>query len=894
MRQNGPIQKALQLPNGARFYRCALQVNPFEYLVRHKKQSVFRDEESYNAAIVQKCKELGIEIIAVTDHYRVQTSAGLWQAAKDAGLFAFRAFEAVTKEGVHLLCFFDSSRSIEELERVIGDCGIHRETWDSPMGKYDLREFLEEAKKWGAVCIAAHVASDGGLLVTLKGQARIEAWKSQYLLACSLPGPASDAPEDLRPILENKNADYRRHRPVAIINAQDVMDPDDLSRPATSCWIKMSEVSVEGMRQAFLDPISRIRLVSDPVPQDHVEFVAITWQAGFLDGAAVHFNENLNVLIGGRGTGKSTVAESLRYVLGVQPLGEETRKTHEGILSKVLKSGTRISLLVRSHRPSKREYLIERTVPNPPIVRDETGKVLPLTPKDIVPGVEVYGQHEISELTSSSQKQKLTRLLERFVKEDAGLNMRKGDLKRELERSRLRLLEIRKESEQVQERLSSLPSLEETLKRFQEAGLEERLKDQSLLVREERLLKSTSERLDPFRTMLEQLRQELPIDRTFLSSKVLEGLPGKNLIAEAERVVELLSNDLDGLRVTMADALERAERELSKVGEKWENQRKGAAQDAYQKILRELQKSKVDGEEFIRLRQQIEDLRPLKERQIVLQRDRKDLEERRLNLLAEWEDVKTQEFRNLQQAAKRVSRQLMNQVQVRVVFEGNREPLFDLLREKVPGRLSEAIDILRKKQALSLKELADAFRVGGEALLVRFGISPAPSERLAQASPNLDMLIEELDLTPITTIELNIAAEGSPPVWQALENLSTGQKATAVLLLVLLESDAPLVVDQPEDDLDNRFITESIVPKMREEKRKRQFVFATHNANIPVLGDAELIVGLKASGEADQGQAEIPRESMGSIDSLAVRELVEELLEGGKDAFEMRRLKYGF
>ena len=131
-------------------------------------------------------------------------------------------------------------------------------------------------------------------------------------------------------------------------------------------------------------------------------------------------------------------------------------------------------------------------------------------------------------------------------------------------------------------------------------------------------------------------------------------------------------------------------------------------------------------------------------------------------------------------------------------------------------------------------------------------------------------------------------------VWEALDDLSTGQKATAVLLLVLLESDAPLIVDQPEDDLDNRFITEGVVPKMREEKRRRQFIFATHNANIPVLGDAELIAALSASGEAGRGHAEIPADCEGSIDSTTVRELVEEILEGGREAFEMRRLKYGF
>jgi hypothetical protein len=81
---------------------------------------------------------------------------------------------------------------------------------------------------------------------------------------------------------------------------------------------------------------------------------------------------------------------------------------------------------------------------------------------------------------------------------------------------------------------------------------------------------------------------------------------------------------------------------------------------------------------------------------------------------------------------------------------------------------------------------------------------------------------------------------------------------------------------------------------MREEKRRRQFIFTTHNANIPVLGDAELIIGLKAAGEARKGHAELKPEYMGSIDKRQVGEMVKEVLEGGRTAFETRRIKYGF
>jgi len=191
--------------------------------------------------------------------------------------------------------------------------------------------------------------------------------------------------------------------------------------------------------------------------------------------------------------------------------------------------------------------------------------------------------------------------------------------------------------------------------------------------------------------------------------------------------------------------------------------------------------------------------------------------------------------------------------------------------------------------AFSLPEFVSACRAGSEALREKYAGGADQAKRISEIDSETLMRIEEMELPHKTVIELNTASIQAPE-WKALENLSTGQKATAVLLLLLLESDAPLVVDQPEDDLDNRFITEGVVPRMREAKRKRQFVFSTHNANIPVLGDAELILGLSASGN----KAEIRPEHRGSIDSNSVRDLVEEVLEGGKDAFETRRRKYGF
>ncbi len=900
MSASTPKRKVAVPPPGAVFYRCALQVNPHHYAGTYRGRGNEGDAVQHAQAIVEKAVELGITVLAITDHNDVIDVPHFRAAAEGHGVHVFPGFELSSSEGVHVLCIYPPSSTQDQLGRFLGELGIRNPGSSSDLCAMTFVNLLAKVKDQGGVTIAAHATNENGLFTVLSGQARIRAWQCDDLLAIQIPGPVEDLLQDLRPIVQNTNPDYRRAHPaeerlaLAVVNAKDVATAADLEEPSASCWIKMSKVSVEGLRQAFLDPGSRIRLNPKEgrlEPEEHAELVSLSWQGGFLDGATVPLNPNLNVLVGGRGAGKSTIVESIRAVMGLDPIGDEARKAHEGIVRHVLRSGTKISLRVRVQRPTAREYTIERTLPNPALVKDDSGDVSNLAPRDLLPRIEVYGQHEISELTKN--REKLTRLLDRFVEPDDSVPKRRAELKRDLERSRRAILDSRRELAQIEERLASLPGLEETLKRFQEAGLEERLKEQSLLVREEQLLGSLPERLAAFREALDLLRQSVPIDRTFVSAKALEPLPGREILARLNGVFESLDRELVAIARSLKEALQRADHGVADVRAAW-NVRKQEVQAAYEKILRELQKSKVDGEEFIRLRRQIEELRPLRERQQQVSHVANELADRRRKLLADWEDFKAEEFRRLDRAAKKVSGRLRDRVQVEVTAAGDREPLFEVLRTSVGGRLSEAIDTLRGVPELSLTRLVEAARAGASELTRAFGVTAAQADRIARAEPEVLLRIEELELRPTTAIRLNTAPLGEPPAWQALEDLSTGQKATAVLLLLLLESDAPLIVDQPEDDLDNRFITEGVVPRMREEKQRRQFVFSTHNANIPVLGDAELIIGLTASGEADGGRARIAPEHVGSIDARPVRELVEEILEGGKEAFERRRRKYGF
>lgn len=887
------LEKIQELPSGARFYRCAFQVNTFEYVTRHKRPTSFQDEASYNDALVEAFKANGVEIIGLADHYRIKPATALIEAARAAGIVVFPGFEAVSKEGVHFLCLFDPSTDLSQVQGRIHACGVHDDNKDSPLGELYASQLLDQAPTWPAQVIAAHIAGGGGLFRALQaGQARSAIWRHAGLNACSLPGPISAAPEDIRPILENKNTDYPRERPIAVLNCQDVSDPKDLTKAGSTCFVKMTTPTLEGLRQAFLDPGSRIRLSSDPAPEEHIEFLAMTWETeGFLRSCRLHFNENLNVLIGGRGSGKSSVIESLRYVLGIEPIGEDAKRVHDGIVHGVLRSGTKISLAVQSYRPDKRIFFIERTVPNPPRVIDSSGNVLAVKPLEIVRGVAVFGQNELAELARNPEK--LTALLHRFVPTDTAHDGRTELIAGALKVTRRDILECETKLQSDQESLAALPGIEETLKRYREAGVEEKLKSQAFIIKAEGVVATAKEAIAPFAGEADNIDALIPIAQDFLSDHDLDGLPANaDLISLRETLATFeaaVKTTVAGLRTQIGTAQKAIEEVASKVVSA-----KTSAQADYEQTLRDLQKAKIDGGEFIQLKTDLERLGPIKAQMERTQQKLKEHLQKRRNDLASWEDLKRERYQRLERAAKKVSKELPNRLRVTVAFGRNREPLANLLKEEVGGRLSETVAALSGDRDLSVSALAEGCRQGAAQLTTDFAIPTAQADRLAKMGSKLPMLIEELELPHITEIELNVGPENAPPDWRKLNQLSTGQKATALLYLLLLESEGPLVLDQPEDNLDNRFISEGVVPKIRAEKRRRQFIFSTHNANIPVLGDAELILAMRAVGESGDGHAEIPPAHMGAIDKETVAVLVEEILEGGKEAFQTRRLKYGF
>ncbi len=124
MNYTGPIAEALKLPGGARFYRCALQVNPYHYLGTYRGQRHGKSEEEYVNALLAKCVELKIRAIAITDHNHVGSIDLFRSESKKYNVHVFPGFEIGSSEGVHILCIYPLDTSIETLSRYLGEFGI--------------------------------------------------------------------------------------------------------------------------------------------------------------------------------------------------------------------------------------------------------------------------------------------------------------------------------------------------------------------------------------------------------------------------------------------------------------------------------------------------------------------------------------------------------------------------------------------------------------------------------------------------------------------------------------------------------------------------------------------------------------------------------------------------
>lgn len=871
----------------ARFWKCALQVNPHTYQEKYQGKSHGLNAGSYAEELLKVCEEENVNIVGLADHGNVNDYRNIRERLTDGGIVVFPGFEITTTEKVHWVILFPETTEENDLNRYLGRLGLTDSNEKVFPSSHSGSELLKTVEELGGFCYAAHVTSRSGLLK----ERQYPLWRNSDLRVAQIPGQIDDLPMKFKEIVQNKTREYHRKNQIALINANDVATPEDLRKSGTSTFIKMTEPSFDSFLMAFKDPESRIRLGEGIEQQYYSQIHSISIEGGYFDGLSAKISGHLNTIIGGRGTGKTTFLECIRYALDSDHKGTEAIKQGEQIIRENLgNAGGTVTLELSSSANNMKRYTVTRRYGEPPRVIDENGDVSHLHPsKDLLPSIEIYGQNEIYEVTKSGDA--LARILDRFLPDNDRFESQLKEVYQRLKENGTKLVELRKKKDEVEQKVNQLPLLKEKVQQIKNLGLEEKLQQVPLLEKQKQLIELVKNEVERTSNGQKGMEDSLP-DLVFLSEKSIELLPSKKLLIKARRVLETLKESLQKRFDEINKDIKRAKENLNPVYEEFENtmkRKEGLLVKEFSNLPSIAGKEgKEVGFEYKNLLQEIERIKPI---EIQLKKSEtliEELEQERRNLRNEISNFRKERTLAKQRKASDLNDLLSGKLKITVIPNGLRQPLRDYL-QSLPGVGPSSTEWVEEATDLTILGLSDAIFNQNETLQNRsWGLTKGFAEKLSKLSREECYKLETIDLQDKINLELNVSQERE--IYKPLSNLSTGQQCTAILHLLLLENKDPLIMDQPEDNLDNAFVANRIVKELRSTKTKRQFLFATHNANIPVFGDAEWIGVCAVSGN----QAEMPEEVQGSIDISAIRDQVTSILEGGEEAFIQRKEKYGF
>ena len=615
--------------------------------------------------------------------------------------------------------------------------------------------------------------------------------------------------------------------------------------------------------------------------------------SGFLQDASVEFAPGLNCIIGARGTCKTTLVESIRFAFNVnenERIEELTaradaniKNSTDGLIRASLRAGVvRCDVAVNDLRESY-DVTLERELDAPP--RTYRDGVREYTSSELLGHIEIYSQGDLQRLAQDDEQQMRLELIDRPQKSKIRqLQDERGECITKVKKIGPELKSVRAEMHDRSRQIKSLVELRRELETLQDSrqempvGLEETfrgaLKRKSILadlqeamraLNEATLyvagsstfavrLRSLTERLESYDAEalygpLQKLRQALvTLAECAGSTSSLESLSLSDDYAGVSRQFEIDDNEYYKLR-----------QEQQQLNESLKKEETLRAQ------INHLEKLESELEELLE-----------RERALVSERDRC-----RASISAKSDQIYTLRLSEIESVNKKHSDIVLLTLTAGEQTGEYRERLIHLLsgsRLKLQDEV--AADISRK---LKPPELIDYVERGSSATL---------SEILTRDVGQMMRLIAHLAEHPgfyelegsifEDRLDVTMYDNGQP---KRVETLSRGQKATALLPLILRPAPYPLIVDQPEDDLDNSFIYQSLVKVVRELKTERQLIFVTHNANIPVLGDAERVIVMSM---ASPSSAASPRS--GTVDER--KSDVLDLLEGGREAFEERERHY--
>lgn len=927
---------------GAHFYKCDFQVHTPRDANWHGSEAVTQlERKAYAEELIKACRLKGLDAIAITDHHDFAFFPYIKEAAvsetnligedvsKEDQIVVFPGIElTLSSPPCQAILLLDSDFDETKLGDIITTLAL--ETTDEKKSKlpsvdsvsptsvtsFDDLEKKLNLHKWlkGKFIILPNV-TDGGYK-SLFREGFDKHYKEMPCVGGYVDGDYDKTSVGKKNILEGRQQG-NGYKSIAVFQTSDNRKCDHSDLGSYTTYVKWSEPTAEALRQACLAKESRLSLAEPEMPNLWVTSVSVS-SSKFLGRVELDFNQQYNAIIGGRGTGKSTILEYLRWGLCDQPVENEEADTvqnkRKNLIDNTLQKfngEVHVEFLLNDVR-----HIVKRNSMKQEILLKIGDADFTLATEQQVRNllsIQAYSQKQLSSV--GIRIDELKRFVELPIKQD--LDHIKSEVRDTEARARsaysdlIRLDEVRVEIKRNDieiisstEQLGVLRKSLKGLSKEDQKIIEQKTKydeEEAIIENLQNNLTNAQDRIQELKDSFEETDDEEDEDIELQNKALVNSIKKKfsNKFKEIDTAIAALSGLFAPASLKAVEDEIKTWNKLKVIFEKKYEAAKAKAQvnqqqldqiQAIEKRIATLKKQQTEKRNAISV---------LGNPETVYK-----------ELRTKWDTLHTRKITALEKQCVQFTTLSNGFIKAEIKSSLDTEHLTNSLKiafagmnikeekiEKICQHILKEADsiiawnsILSELEKLSLHSLDGSEEMPDTPVLNKCNFIDTERIRIAKffdSAKWIDLSVSELKFNP----KFLYCTNKTKDEYIDFADASAGQQATALLTVLLNQNGAPLIIDQPEDDIDNKMIKD-IVEQVWKAKNKRQLIFASHSANFVVNGDAELVVCCDYVKAGDQTNGMI--KLIGAIDNNKIKEEITLVTEGGRQAFKLRMDKYGF
>jgi len=880
--------------NGATWLRCDFHL----HTIKDKEFNFSGNSNDFFNQYIERLKSEEVRIGVITNHNKFDKEEyiNLRKKTTKENIWILPGVELSVNDGangIHCLIVFDNEQWLTNGEDYINQFltsafeGIPNRENENTRCNYNLYDTLKKLHEHringrNSFVIMAHVEQKSGFFNEFDG-GRIQQFAGNETFRSFVLAFQKFRTYDKLTAIKN----WFDNKLPAFVEGSDCKNIEEVGKAHQQngkdkkSYVKIGAFNFDALMYALLDCENRVVLSESSPKIEKAYLKSITFTTGKWKNRKVSFNPAMNNFIGIRGSGKSTLLETVRYALDI-PIGKNSHepKYKEKLIQNFLGSGgkMRIELNDKHNTTFIAEKIFGETTSIYEVKRDGTLELQPsLKINAIVNKPLYYGQKDLSDIGGETSTEDLINKL---------MGDKLSSVRQEIEEQNSKIINLIAEVKKVDKQLSQKEeieakkaSIEKDMKVFKELEIDKKLNKQIEFNKDSNRIESI---LQFERVLINEVQSILTENKnSFTAQTSYESKENPDLFKQAfESFVRFQQAFLKLTEIVKQLQLENAN--LEKI-QKTFAERYEELKDEFSEIKRTINLPNIEADTYVKLSKDY-DLQIAKLNEIKKLNDRKKVIVKNLTeALTVLKNLWHKEFELTQEEIEKLNKEQIGRstedipaIKIEIAFKGNKDKFWEFLASYCRG------SGLRESHYEQIVEYPDLIEIYND-----FKVEGSKINQILSGGNTLhnfrQKFLENINefLTYRVPDKFTIFYKGRP-----LQEHSLGQRASALIIFILtLKENDLIIIDQPEDDLDNQTIYSDVISELKQLKDKTQFIFATHNPNIPVLGDCEQVLSCSFNNDSVDIKA-------GSIDDKGIQQNIVDIMEGGDEAFNQRKMIY--